>query len=104
MRATDYIYDSGRADETVEAVLARLAEREEEPAYLDVAAAEDRDAATRETMLAVRESLRVGENPPGLFDADGNLDLSAGVLITVEETGRRGLHVGEEALEVLAGE
>ncbi|MFB6256737.1 MAG: hypothetical protein ABEH58_08465 [Haloplanus sp.] len=104
MRATDYIYDSERTDGVVEAVLERLADREEDPEYLDVAAADDRAAARREAMLTVRESLRVGENPPGIFDEDGNVDFSAGVLVTVAETGRRGLHVGEEALEALDGE
>lgn len=104
MRATDYIYDSERTDAVVEAVLGRLADREEEPEYLDVGTAEDPEAARREAMLTVRESLRVGENPPGIFDEEGNVDFSAGVLITVAETGRRGLHVGDEALEALEGD
>lgn len=101
MRARSYVYDAETAEPHVEAVLDRLAAREETVERLDVAAAEDRRAALREAVLTVREATRIGSNPEGIYDAEGDLDFSAGVLVTEEPTGRRSLHVGTEALEVL---
>jgi len=96
----EYIYDSGAAPTHVERTLDRLAEREEPIEYNDVAAG-DREAAVREAMFTVRETVRIGENPDGIYDDEGELDFSTGVLITERATGRRGLHVGEDALAAL---
>ncbi|WP_226005304.1 hypothetical protein [Natrinema salinisoli] len=101
MRVRHYIYDSERAEEHVDAVLERLSSRDEGIEYLDVAAADDRDDAIREAMLTVRESVRIGTSPDGIYDDDGDPDFSAGVLVTQEPTGRRGLSVGRAALEAL---
>lgn len=101
MRARAYIYDSESTDATVEAVLDRLADRSESVEEIDVAAADDRRAGLRRAMLTLRESIRIGENPPDVFDAEGAPDFSAGVLITEAPTGRRSLHIGPEALEAL---
>ena len=103
MRVRDYIYNSAAAPDHVAAVREALADREDvDP--LDVGAADDREAALREAMLTLRESVRIGENPDAIYDDDGEPDFTAGVLITEDETGRRHLHVGPEALDALAGE
>lgn len=104
MRVRTYIYDGETAAPHVAAVLERLSSRDESVDYLNLAAAGDRDAALREAMLTVRESVRIGTNPDGIYDDDGNPDFSAGVLVTQEPTGRRRLHVGEDALEALIDE
>jgi hypothetical protein len=104
MRVNHYIYDSESAEEHVDAVLERLSSRDESIDYLDVAAADDRDDAIREAMLTVRESVRIGTNPDGIYDDDGNPDFSPGVLVTQAPTGRRGLSVGRDALEALDDE
>lgn len=101
MRALRYVYDSGTADPAVERVLGLLADRDENVERLDVATADDPEDARREAMLAVGEATRVGRKPDGIYDADGTPDFSAGVLITEAPTGRRGLHVGAEAVEAL---
>lgn len=101
MRVLTYIYDSERGGDRVDRVRERLERREEDVDRLDVAG-EDRDDAVREAMLAVRESVRIGSAPDGIYDADGNPDFSAGVLITREPTGRRHVHVGEDVLEALS--
>ncbi len=102
MRARHYIYDSDRAADHVDAVLERLAAREESVDRLDVAAAADRDDAIREAMLAVRESIRIGSSPDEIYDEGGDPDFSVGVLITQEPTGRRHLYTGRAALEALS--
>ena len=103
MRVTAYFYDSETAEPHVEAVLDRIEARgEANTAELyDLAAAEDRDAARREVMLRVRDAVRIGTNPEGIYDENGDPDFSAGALITEEPTGRRSLHVGQEALAAL---
>lgn len=104
MRAREYIYDSDTAGPHVDAVLDRLDERDESVEYVDVAAADDRRDGLREAMLTLRESIRIGSNPDEIYDEDGNPDFSTGVLVTEAETGRRSLHVGEEALDVLGSD
>ncbi|MGQ3411690.1 hypothetical protein ACT4ML_05450 [Natrinema sp. LN54] len=102
MRVRSYIYDGETAPAHVDAVLERLSDRKESVDRLDVSAAADRDDAVREAMLRVRESVRIGTSPDGIYDEDGNPDFSAGVLIAQEPTGRRSLFVGEVALKALA--
>jgi len=104
MRVRSYVYDSADADSHVEAVLDLIESREERVDRVDVAAAEDRADGRREAMLTVKSAVRIGSPPETLFDEDGRPDFSAGALITEEPTGRRSLHVGAEALEVLRGE
>lgn len=101
MHVVTYVYDSETAEPHVEAVRERIADREESPDLLDVAAAADRDAAIREATLTVRDAVRIGSNPGGIYDENGTPDFSAGVLITERPTGRRDLHVGNEALDAL---
>lgn len=102
MHIRNYIYDGETAPGHVDAVLERLSAREESVDRLDVSATDDRDDAVREAMLQVRESVRIGTSPDGIYDEDGTPDFSAGVLIAQEPTGRRSLFVGEAALEALA--
>ncbi|MFB6302209.1 MAG: hypothetical protein ABEH78_05045 [Haloferacaceae archaeon] len=101
MRALRYIYDSRTADPHVERVLDLLAERPEDVDHLDVGTAADPADARREALLAVGEATRIGRKPSGIYDADGNPDFSAGVLLTEAPTGRRELHVGAEAVAAL---
>lgn len=100
METIAYVYDGDTGGDFVEAVLARLAERPEEPRLVDTAAG-DPDDARREAMLVVRGAVRVGSAPDDLFDEEGDPDFSAGALVTEADTGRRTLHVGQTALEVL---
>lgn len=102
MRVRRYVYDSSNAGEHVPEVLDRLEAHEGSVEYLDVAAFEDRADALREATLAVKEGVGIGTTPDALFDADGDPDFSTGALITEAETGRRSLHVGMAALDVLA--
>ena len=104
MRVRTYVYDGETAADHVERVRERLRERDEEIEYVDVAAADDRADGVREAMFAIRESVRIGSPPDEIYDEDGNPEFSAGVLITEEPTGRRGLHVGWDALEALEGD
>lgn len=99
-----YIYNSETGDAHVEAVLDRLADREESIELHDVAAAEQRQDGLRDATLTLRNAVRIGRNPEKIYDADGHPDFSAGVLVTEESTGRRRLHIGEEALAVLEGD
>lgn len=100
MRVRSYIYNSGAAPDHVERVLDLLDEREETVELQDLAA-EDGDDARREAMLTLRESMRIGENPEGIYGEDGTPDFATGVLITENEVGRRDVHVGNDALDVL---
>lgn len=101
MRVLNYVYDGETAADHVDRVLERLSERDESIDRLDVSGADDRDDAIREAMLTVRESVRIGTNPDGIYDDEGTPDFSAGVLVTREPTGRRTLHIGADALEAL---
>ncbi len=101
MRVVTYIHDSRDTPAHVRAVLEHIGTREETPEVRDIDAAEDRADALRDAMLETRSAVRVGENPDGIYDDEGNPDFSAGVLITQQPTGRRELHVGREALEAL---
>jgi len=101
MRVVTYIYDSRDAPAHVEAVLDHIEAREETPDVRDIDAADSRADALRDAMLDTRSAVRIGENPDGIYDEEGSPDFSAGVLVTEQPTGRRGLHVGREALEVL---
>lgn len=101
MHVSTYIYDSETADDHVARVLERLEDRDETVEHIDLGAAADRDSARREAMLAIGQATRVGGKPSGVFDEDGNPDFSAGAMITEESTGRRELHIGPEAVEVL---
>lgn len=106
MRVKEYIYNSETAKPHVQTVLDRIERRgETETADLfDLAAVEDRDDAVREAMLRLRNSVRIGTNPDDIYDEDGDVDFSTGVLVTEEPTGRRTLHVGTDALEALEKE
>lgn len=101
MRVLQYVYNSETADPAVDRVLERLEGRDETVEHIDVGTAADPADARREAMLAVGAATRVGRKPSELYDADGRPDFSAGALITEEPTGRRDLHVGEEAVEAL---
>jgi len=101
MRARIYIYNAETADSHVDAVVDQLSAREEDVETHDIAAAENREDAIREAMLETRNAVRIGENPDGIYDEDGNPDFSAGVLITQKPTGRQDLYVGADALSVL---
>lgn len=101
MLVKHYIYNSERADAHVTTVLDRIAERDESVELHDVAAADDRRDGLRDAMLTLRNAVRIGRNPDEIYDADGDPDFSAGVLVTEESTGRRHLHVGTDALEAL---
>jgi len=104
MRVVTYIYDSATPEDHVERVLARLDEREESVDRVDVDAGESRADGLREAMLTVRDAVRIGTSPDGIYDAEGNPDFSAGAMITEQPTGRRELHVGADALAALDGE
>lgn len=104
MRVVTYIYDSRNAPDHVTEILEHLEARPEQPDIRDIDAAESREAALRDAMLETRNAVRIGENPSGIYDEDGNPDFSAGVLITEAETGRRDLSVGRDALEMLQSE
>jgi hypothetical protein len=101
MRVRSYIYNSGAAPDHVERVLELLDDREEGVERQDVGAAADADDARREAMLTLRESMRIGENPAGIYGEDGTPDFATGVLITENEVGRRAVHVGTDALGAL---
>jgi hypothetical protein len=97
VRVVDYVYDSAAAPDHVEAVLAAIADRPEEPRLLDVSGG----ASRREATLAVKAAVRVGGFPADLYGEDGTLDVSPGVLVTEAPTGRRSMHVGAAALSAL---
>jgi hypothetical protein len=96
-----YIYDSRASSDTVAAVLARLRDRGEAIEYTDLGTADDVSAARRDALLTIGEATRIGSKPDELFDDDGEPDLSPGVLLTEAATGRRELHIGDEALDAL---
>ena len=101
MRVRAFIYNSRAATEHVERVRDLLADREEAVDYHDVGSG-DADDARREAMLTLRESMRIGENPEGIYGEDGTPDFATGVLITENEIGRREIHVGRDAVDVLS--
>jgi ribonucleotide monophosphatase NagD (HAD superfamily) len=101
MRVLTYVYDSATAQSHVSAVLDRLDERAESVDRLDVATRDDREDGIREAMLTVRDAVRIGTNPDGIYDEDGRPDFSAGAMITQASTGRRTLYVGTDALDAL---
>jgi len=100
MRVRAFIYNSGVAAEHAERVRALLADREETVDFHDVGSG-DADDARREAMLTLRESMRIGENPDGIYGEDGTPDFATGVLITENDIGRREVHVGRDALDAL---
>lgn len=104
MRILNYIYNSEIAGDHVECVLERLKDRSETIEYNDISAADNRDAAHREALLTVGQTVRIGGKPNEIFDEDGDPDFSTGVMITEDTTGRRELEVGAEALEALRSE
>jgi hypothetical protein len=101
MRVVTYVYDSATAESHVEQVLAALDERDESVERLDIDG-DDRENTLREAMLTVRDAVRIGTSPEGIYDDDGRPDFSAGAMITEQPTGRRELHVGADALDALA--
>jgi len=101
MRVVTYVYDSATAESHVEQVLAALDERDESVERLDIDG-DDRENTLREAMLTVRDAVRIGTSPEGIYDDDGRPDFSAGAMITEQPTGRRELHVGTDALDALA--
>ncbi len=102
MRVLTFVYDSETTPRHVETILELLDGRDETPDRLDVAAGNPADAR-REAMLVIKDAVRIGTVPDELFD-DGRPDFSPGALITEAETGRRRLHVGEEALTAIEDE
>jgi hypothetical protein len=101
MEVVAYLYNSDTCSDTVQTVLERLEDREATVERIDIATASDPANARREAMLMVGTATRVGPKPDAIFDHDGNPSFPTGVLITEEATGRRNLHVGDEALDVL---
>jgi hypothetical protein len=101
MRVLAFVYDSSESVDHVETVLSRLADHDEEINYVDVAAAETDADGQREAMLTVKNGVGIGTPPEELYGADGQPDFSVGALITEQPTGRRSLHVGEEARDAL---
>ncbi len=99
MRVLAYLYDGERADDTVRAVLDALDAREEAAERIDAAAGPD---AEREATLWVKETTRIGASPEELYREEGGMRFAAGVLITEADTGRRSMHVGEDALNELS--
>lgn len=104
MRVLTYVYDSEQLPDHVESTLAALAAREEPVDRLDVSAFDDRHDGIRRATLAIKEGVGIGTIPDALFDADGGPDFTAGALIVEAETGRRSLHVGEDAHRALEGD
>lgn len=98
MRVRAYLYNSESAAEHVQAVLDRVTERE----GVELVDVGEGDDARREAMFALRESVRVGDNPEDIYGDDGTPEFATGVLVTEDVTGRRSLHVGREALEAVA--
>jgi hypothetical protein len=104
VRVLTFIHDSRSPTDTAECALALLEAREERIEYNDVGAADEETGALREAMLTIGEATRIGPKPDGVFDDEGNPDVSAGVLLTEKPTGRRELHVGAAAVEALETE
>lgn len=104
MRVLTYIYNSESADDHVAWVLDQLEDREETIAYNDIRTSDDPDGARREAMLTIGQATRVGGKPSGVFDDDGTPTFAAGAMITEQATGRRDLHIGMDAVEVLQSE
>lgn len=104
MRILSYVYDSSKVTPQVVKTLNLIETSEEEVNVLDIATANDPEAARREAMLTVKEAVRVGSVPGQLFDENGEPDFSRGALVSEESTGRRSLHVGAEALKLLLDE
>jgi len=100
MRVRTFIYNSAAAGEGVGRVLDLLAERPGDVECLDVGSGNP-DDARREAMLTLRESMRIGENPDGIYGEDGTPEFATGVLITENEVGRRDVHVGSDAVAAL---
>lgn len=98
MHVRAYLYNAGAPPDHVHAVLEALASRDGDPDLVDVAEGDD---ARRRAMLTLRESIRIGESPDAIYDDDGTPDFAPGVLVTEDETGRRHLHVGPEAMDAL---
>jgi Pyruvate/2-oxoacid:ferredoxin oxidoreductase gamma subunit len=101
MEVVAYLYNSDTGSDTVQTVLERLEDRDATVTRIDLTTAQEPADARREAMLMVGTATRVGAKPDAIFDDEGTPDFSPGVLITEEAKGRRDLHVGEEALEVL---
>lgn len=97
MRVRAYLYNSAVSADHVQTVLDHLASRDD-PELVDVAEGDD---ARRQAMLTLRESIRIGDNPDAIYDDEGTPDFAPGVLVTEDETGRRHLHVGSEAVATL---
>jgi len=100
MRVRAFIHNSGAATEQAARVRELLAEREESVEFHDLGTG-DAEGTRREAMLTLRESMRIGENPAGIYGEDGTPDFAAGVLITENEVGRREIHVGSDAVDAL---
>jgi hypothetical protein len=100
MRVRAFIYNSGAATDQAERVRELLADREGAVEFHDLGTGDPEDAR-REAMLTLRESMRIGENPEGIYGEDGTPDFAAGVLITETEIGRRDIHVGSDAIDAL---
>lgn len=90
-----FVFDSDDVPSHVERVRTALDTREESIDCVDAADSE------RDATLTIKEAVRIGSVPETLFDDDGRLDVSEGVLVTETESGRRSIHVGQEALEAL---
>lgn len=101
MRVLAYVYDSTQPASHVDRVLALIGAREESVDLIDVGSPDNRTAVQRDAMMTVKAAVRVGSPPAELYDDRGLPNFSEGALVTEEETGRRSLHVGPDALEVL---
>lgn len=104
MRVLAFVYDSADSPDHVESVLDRLDGRTEEIDYVDIAASETEADGQREAMLTVKNAVGIGTPPEELYGDDGTPEFAVGALITEESTGRRSLHVGEDAVAALRSE
>jgi hypothetical protein len=101
MRVVQFLYDSERAGETGQRVARLVEERPEGVDVTDLGTADDRGDAQRAAMLSVGAATRIGGKPDAIFDEDGNPDFSAGAVVIEQETGRRDLYVGGDAVDAL---
>ncbi len=100
MRVLSYVYDSKAVPTHVRECLGLLDDRDDDPELIDVDGEASREDGRRNAMLTVKNAVRIGSTPSELF-VDGKPDFTVGALITEADTGRRTLHIGEDALDAL---
>jgi hypothetical protein len=90
-----FVFDSSALAPTAATLRDRLEDRPS-VTCIDVSAG---SGARRDGTLAIKEAVRIGRPPDALYD--GGLDPAPGALVMVEDTGRKSLYVGEDAIEAL---